>query len=127
MLAEQVRATERASAKSQPLAPKAPHFAAKAKRIIFLFLEGAFSQLDTWEYKPELQAADGKPGPGGGTLVASKFKFTQHGQTGTWVSELFPHCARHVDKLFFCEACIRILRTPSSCDSVATLALQMQR
>ncbi len=101
MLAEQVRATERASAKSQPLAPKAPHFAAKAKRIIFLFLEGAFSQLDTWEYKPELQAADGKPGPGGGTLVASKFKFTQHGQTGTWVSELFPHCARHVDKLCF--------------------------
>lgn len=84
-----------------PLAPKEPHFAAKAKRIIFLFLEGAFSQLDTWEYKPQLTADHGKPGPGGGTLVASKFKFKQYGETGTWVSELFPNCSNHVDKLCF--------------------------
>ena len=100
MLADESRSADGARA-AGPLAPKAPHFAAKAKRIIFLFLEGAFSQLDTWEYKPALQAADGKPGPGGGTLVASKFKFAQHGQTGTWVSELFPNSARHVDKLCF--------------------------
>ncbi|AMV33595.1 hypothetical protein VN12_15820 [Pirellula sp. SH-Sr6A] len=84
-----------------PLAPKEPHFQPKAKRIIFLFLEGAFSQLDTWEYKPQLAADHGKPGPGGGTLVASKFKFQQYGETGTWVSELFPNCAKHVDKLCF--------------------------
>ena len=84
-----------------PLAPKAPHFPVKAKRIIFLFMEGAMSQLDTWVYKPQLQKSDGKTGPGGGLLVASKFKFRQHGKTGTWVSELYPHVARHVDKLCF--------------------------
>ncbi len=101
MLAAQSQAQETNKDQAGPLAPKKPHFAAKAKRIIFLFLEGAFSQLDTWEYKPALQEADGKAGPGGGTLVASKFKFSQHGQTGTWVSDLFPNCARHVDKLCF--------------------------
>ncbi len=101
MLAAQSQAQETNKDQEGPLAPKKPHFAAKAKRIIFLFLEGAFSQLDTWEYKPALQEADGKAGPGGGTLVASKFKFSQHGQTGTWVSDLFPNCSRHVDKLCF--------------------------
>jgi hypothetical protein len=84
-----------------PLAPKASHFPVKAKRIIFLFMEGAASQMDTWEYKPQLQKNDGKVSPGGGTLVASKFKFSQHGQTGTWLSELYPNVARHVDKLCF--------------------------
>ena len=84
-----------------PLAPRPPHFAAKAKRIIFLFMEGAISHVDTWDYKPQLQQDDGKSGPGGGKLVASKFQFAQHGQTGTWVSELFPHMARHVDKFCF--------------------------
>ena len=73
-----------------PAGPKAPHFPAKAKRIIFLFMQGATSQMDTWEYKPQLQKDDGKVGPGGGTLTGSKFKFAQHGQTGTWVSELYP-------------------------------------
>ena len=56
-------------ASASPLAPKPPHFPAKAKRIIFLFMQGAMSQMDTWEYKPQLQADDGKVGPGGGTLV----------------------------------------------------------
>src|SRR5947208_13869946 len=87
--------------KPKPLAPKAPHFRAKAKRIIFLFMEGAMSQMDTWEYKPQLQKDDGKVGPGGGTLVGSKFKFRQHGKTGTWVSELYPNLAMHVDSLCF--------------------------
>ena len=89
------------SAIAGPLAPKPPHFAAKAKRVIFVFMQGAISQMDTWEYKPKLQASDGQVGPGGGTLVASKFKFAQHGQTGTWVSELYPHLAKHVDDLCF--------------------------
>src|SRR5437763_5160797 len=88
-----------ATAAEKPVAPKPPHFRVKAKRIIFLFMEGAMSQMDTWEYKPPLQAADSKRGPGRGTLVASKFKFKQHGQTGTWVSELYPHLARNVDTL----------------------------
>jgi hypothetical protein len=83
----------------KPLAPKKPHFKSKAKRIIFLFMEGAMSQVDTLEYKPQLQKDGGKSGPGGGTLTASKFRFTQWGQTGTWFSELLPHTAAHADKL----------------------------
>ena len=85
----------------QKLAPKPPHFRVKAKRLIFLFMEGATSQMDTWDYKPKLQQDDGKVGPGGGTLTASKFAFKQHGQSGTWISELYPHVTRHVDKLCF--------------------------
>jgi hypothetical protein len=84
---------------AKPLAPKPPHFPAKAKRIIFLFMEGAMSQVDTLEYKPRLQKEGGKTGPGGGTLTASKFRFQQYGQTGTWFSELLPNTARHADKL----------------------------
>ncbi len=87
--------------KPGPLAPKEPHFPTKAKRIIFLFMQGAISQMDTWEYKEVLQRSDGKFGPGGGVLTASKFQFGQYGETGTWVSELYPHTARHVDKLCF--------------------------
>ncbi len=64
-------------------------------------MNGAISQMDTWDYKTQLQKDDGKVGPGGGVLTGSRFKFRQHGQTGTWVSELFPHLARHVDDLCF--------------------------
>jgi hypothetical protein len=84
---------------AKPLAPKLPHFKPKAKRIIFVFMEGAMSQHDTFEYKPKLEADDGKPGPGGGTLTASKFKFKQYGETGAWFSELLPNIATHADKL----------------------------
>lgn len=102
MLATQAQKSARAASSNalRPLAARAPHFTPKAKRIIFLFMEGCISQMDTFEYKPVLQASDGKVGPGGGVLTASKFKFQQHGQTGTWMSELLPHMARHVDK--FC-------------------------
>jgi len=109
----------RAAAAPGPLAPKAPHFPAKAKRIIFLFMQGATSQVDTWEYKAQLQKNGGKEGPGGGTLTASKFKFRQHGQTGTWVSELYPNVARHVDKLCF----IRGLHTDTPAHPQAVIQL----
>lgn len=82
-----------------PLMPKVPHFPAKAKRIIFLFMQGAISQVDTFEYKPQLQKDGDRPGPGGGTLTASRFKFQQHGESGAWFSELLPHMATHADKL----------------------------
>lgn len=82
-----------------PLGPKPPHFPAKAKRIIFLFMEGAISSLDTFDYKPELEKRAGKPGPGGGVITPSKFKFKQHGQTGSWFSELLPRIATHADRL----------------------------
>ena len=75
----------------KPLAPKPPHFEPKAKRVIFVFLQGAISQMDTFEYKPQLQRDGGKPGPGGGTLTASRYKFQQYGQTGSWFSELLPN------------------------------------
>lgn len=113
------RAEAPLTAPAGPLAPKAPHFPAKAKRIIFLFMQGAISQMDTWEYKPQLQTDGGKVGPGGGTLTASKFKFAQHGQTGTWVSELYPHTARHVDKLCF----IRGLHTDTPAHPQAVIQL----
>jgi hypothetical protein len=83
-----------------PLAPKKPHFTPRAKRIIFVFMEGAMSQLDTFEYKPQLVKDGGKGGPGGGTLTTSKFAFKQYGQTGSWFSELLPNIATHADK--FC-------------------------
>jgi hypothetical protein len=102
-----------------PLAPQAPHFPAKAKRIIFLFMEGAMSQVDTFEYKPRLQESDGQSAPGGATLTASKFKFAQHGQTGAWVSELFPHVAGHVDRLCF----IRGLHTDTPAHPQAVMQL----
>lgn len=100
MMGSTLRANERAASAS-PLSPQRPHHNVPAKRIIFVFLEGAISQMDTWEYKPELQQNDGKSGPGGGKLVASKFKFQQYGETGTHVSELFSHTAQHADKLCF--------------------------
>jgi hypothetical protein len=89
-----------AAEKTAPLAPRATHFQAKAKRIIFLFMQGAMSQVDTFEYKPQLQKDGGQPGPGGGTLTASKFKFRQYGESGSWFSELLPNIAQHADK--FC-------------------------
>jgi hypothetical protein len=89
----------RASSDSHPLAPKEPHFEAKAKRIIFVFMQGAISQHDTFEYKPALQANDGKTGPQGGRLVGSKFNFKQYGETGSWFSELLPNIAKHADSM----------------------------
>ena len=93
---QSARAADKAA---RPLAPRKPHFPAKAKRIIFVFMQGSISQMDTFEYKPQLQKDDGKGGPGGGKLVASKFGFKQYGQTGSWFSELMPNIARHADEL----------------------------
>ena len=84
---------------ANPLLPKKPHFEPKAKRIIFIFMEGAMSGVDTIDYKAELQKSDGKTAPGGGKLVASKFGFKQYGQTGTWFSDLLPNIASHADKM----------------------------
>jgi hypothetical protein len=103
----------------RPLAPKPPHYPVKAKRIIFLFMNGAISQMDTWDYKPQLQKDDGKVGPGGGVLTGSKFRFSQHGETGTWVSELYPRTAQHVDKLCF----IRGLHTDTPAHPEAVIQL----
>jgi hypothetical protein len=96
-----------------PLAPRPPHFVARAKRIIFLFMHGGPSQVDTFDYKPKLIADDGKPLPfpkprvvssATGNLLRSPFRFRQHGQSGAWVSELFPHLARCGDDLCFIKS-----------------------
>ncbi len=69
LLGETASASDRRAAPG-PLAPRQPHFRARAKRIIFVFMEGAMSQMDTFEYKPQLQQDDEQVGPGGGTLTA---------------------------------------------------------
>src|SRR6185369_2001557 len=94
-----------------PLAPKKPHFDPKAKAVIFLFMYGGPSQVDTFEYKPKLYPLDGKTipvktfGRGGhkntGRVVGPKWKFKQYGQCGKWVSDLFPHLATCVDDMAF--------------------------
>ncbi|MFZ4610332.1 MAG: DUF1501 domain-containing protein [Gemmataceae bacterium] len=91
----------KASAKSvaKPLAPRKPHFTPRAKKLIFIHMNGSMSHHDTFDYKPQLIKDDGKGGPGGGTLTASKFKFSQHGQAGSWFSELLPNLATHADKI----------------------------
>ena len=98
LLGEQAKAAEKATA-PKPLAPKSPHFTPKAKRVIFVHMNGAMSHHDTFDYKPQLQKDHGKPGPGGGVLTASRFKYTQHGDTGSWFSDLLPNLARHADSL----------------------------
>ncbi len=87
------------------------HFPPKAKRVIFLFMSGGPSQMDTFDYKPKLQSDHGKDMPGGipelqkkigrrlKKLLASPFKWNQQGDAGHWISELFPHVARHADNL----------------------------
>ncbi len=84
------------------------HIAPRAKRILFLFMWGGPSQVDFLDPKPRLNRDDGKPLAGKsvgsdkadlGKLMGSPFRFAQHGEGGVWISELFPHLARHADKL----------------------------
>lgn len=83
-----------------PLSPKEPHFAAKAKRVIFLFMQGGPSHIDMLDYKPELAAiAEKEKGGRGGALLPSPWKFAPHGESGLPISELLPNLARHADDL----------------------------
>ncbi|MCB1276558.1 MAG: DUF1501 domain-containing protein [Prosthecobacter sp.] len=86
---------------SAQAATKQPHFAAKAKRVILLYMQGGVSHLDTFDYKPKLQADNGKDFATGkgGKLLGSPWKFQQHGQSGQWISSLFPHLAKQADDL----------------------------
>jgi uncharacterized protein (DUF1501 family) len=84
-----------------------PHFSPAARRVIFLFMHGGPSHVDTFDYKPRLQSSDGQPLPfdpapnidAKPVLLASPWKFARHGESGQWVSELLPHTARHIDRL----------------------------
>ena len=82
------------------LSAKQPHFPAKAKRVIFLCMRGGPSHVDTFDHKPKLAKDNGRPSRYGATpLFASPWAFRQHGQSGLWISELFPNLARHADDL----------------------------
>ncbi len=101
-----------------PLAPKNPHFPAKAKRVIHIFAQGAPSHVDTWDPKPMLTKYDGKSIPGGnGVAFGSPFKFTKQGRSGIEVSEVFPKLGQHIDKL----AIVRSLWTDIPSHEVATV------
>ena len=89
---------------NSPLALKAPHFSPRARRVIFLCMNGGPSHVDTFDYKPELSSADGKVSsrPGripGAKLMGSPWQFQQRGESGLWISELFPEVGSHADKL----------------------------
>src|SRR5690606_25243001 len=116
-----------------PLATRATHFPARAKRVIFLFMQGGPSQVDTFDYKPDLARFDGEMRPfddarvlantgirgSSHRLMTSPWAFAQHGESGRWVSELFPEQARHVDKLCF----IHSVHTEGVAHGPATLTL----
>jgi hypothetical protein len=122
LCADQVRAA------GNPLATKAPHHPAKAKRIIFVFMQGGPSHVDSYDYKPQLIRDHGKTATfhnarsmktGSHKLMAPLWKFKQHGESGRWVSDLFPHMAEHVDD--YCV--IRGMHTDGVAHGPATLFL----
>ncbi len=103
-----------------PLLPKKTHFPAKAKNVIYLFMAGGPSQLDMFEHKPELQKRNGQPIPESFTkgkrfafmdsshrtnLLATRYNFRQHGQSGMWFNDLLPHTASIADELTFITTC----------------------
>jgi hypothetical protein len=94
------------------LAPRRPHFSARASSVIWIFVNGGHSQVDTWDYKPELARRDGSELKGFdkftgffsnqvGPLMKSPFEFKQYGESGKWVSSIFPQLSKHVDKMAF--------------------------
>jgi hypothetical protein len=102
-----------AAAPNRPLAAKEPHFTPRAKRIIFLFMHGGPSHVDTFDHKPELTKQDGKPLPFDkpriqfaqtGNLLKSPWGFKQYGQSGAWVSDLFPNVGQCVDDITFIKS-----------------------
>ena len=112
LLNEKLFAGVPAHAVPNPLTPKAPHFPAKAKRVIYLFMEGAPSQLDLFDYKPKLVELNMKPVPeevvkgerfafikGVPKLLGTVWKFKKHGQSGAELSELLPHLAEVADDI----------------------------
>ena len=105
-------ATDQPAGGRNPLAPKPSHYGGKAKRVIYLFMGGAPSQLDLFDFKPSLKKYNGQPVPKevvmgqkyafikpDAALFASDFKFARHGQSGAEISEALPHLTEVVDDL----------------------------
>src|SRR5262249_9400372 len=113
LLGEEARAAAVTGGASNPLAVRAPHFEPKASRVIFLFMHGGPSQVDTFDYKPLLKRDHGKPLPFARpkvvssetfNLLQSPWEFKQYGQSGMWMSDLFPEFARRVDDVCFIKS-----------------------
>ncbi len=110
-LIPQAAAADAKPAFANPLAPKKSHFPAKAKSVIFLYMYGGPSHMDTFDYKPAMTGRDNEIvkvdtfGRGGkkkeGRLVEPRWKFKQYGECGKYVSDLFPNLAQHVDDIAF--------------------------
>ncbi|MDF1845205.1 MAG: DUF1501 domain-containing protein [Rubripirellula sp.] len=98
-LSQSARAVDPEARSGNPLMPRVPHFPARAKRVIFLCMQGGPSHVDTFDYKPQLVKDHGKQGKYGGSLLKSPWEFRQRGESGLWISELFPEVARHADDL----------------------------
>ena len=118
LLARECAATEGLRAVTGPLAPKPPHFPAKAKAVIQLFMAGAPSQLELFDHKPKLAEIEGKPIPpeviGGqryafirpdAAVLGPQFKFARHGQSGAEISEMLPWLAGVVDEIAIVRSC----------------------
>lgn len=113
-LGKQAVAADGVSKFINPLAPKKPHHTPKAKSVIFLYMYGGPSQIDTFDYKPKMKGMDNKTvevktfGRGGhknqGRIVETRFDFKQYGQSGAWVSEVFPNVATCVDDIAFIKS-----------------------
>ncbi len=109
--ARQSVAADGVTAWKNPLAAKDPHLPPKAKSVIFLFMYGGPSHIDTFDYKPSMNGMDGKTvdvktfGRGGhknsGRIVETPWKFKQYGESGKWCSDLFPHVNKRVDDIAF--------------------------
>jgi len=107
-----------AAANLTPLAPKQPHFPAKAKYVIHIFAQGAPTHVDTWDPKPELSKYDDKPLPGlNGVGFGSPFTFKKSGRSGIEVSEVFPELGKHIDEM----AVVRSMYTDIPSHEVATV------
>src|SRR5206468_3895525 len=104
--------TATGSPKPDPFAPRPPHFPAKAKAVIHLFMAGAPSQLDLFDYKPELARLEGKPIPpsviagqryafirSDAAVLGPRYKFAKYGQSGAEISEIMPHLAKIADDI----------------------------
>jgi hypothetical protein len=113
-LSSQAYASDGVTPFENPLSPRNGALPGKAKRVIFLFMYGGPSHIDTFDYKPEMYALDGKTiqvkthGRGGhkneGRIVGPKWKFRQYGESGAWVSELFPHVGTCADDIAFIKS-----------------------
>ena len=116
---------------SNPLAPRQPHFPARARSVIFLYMHGGASHIDSFDYRPELERQHGRPLPDSvntgrsrfnanlGAIMKSPWKFRRCGESGAWVSELFPHIGSVADDLCF----IKSMHSTNNAHTAATLEL----